>query len=183
MEGSDERMIKLTSEELYKLFVNRTDVFSTQQKNGSYFPTKREITLPDIDKHLKGEITIGVYCLDKESKVKWACVDLDGDDLEELKINGLIIYNQFRDFKRMFEFSGRRGYHVWVFFEDKVPAEYAKTMVKARLNRIGMANHEIFPKQTTLDSTRLYGNLVKLPLALHKGSGKFSEILKFEDAQ
>jgi hypothetical protein len=169
----------LNSKELKEIFFNRIDVFAVQTKKGGYFPIKREITLSDIDKHLKGEQTLGVYCLDKENKVKWACVDLDGTDLIELKSRGRIIYNLFKDYTRMLEFSGRRGYHIWIFFTTKVSAEYAKTLVKARLNRLDWANTEIFPKQTSLNENRLYGNLVKLPLGVHKGSGNRSVIIEY----
>ena len=37
--------MNLTAKQLFKLFINRTDVFSTQQKSGAYFPTKRKITI------------------------------------------------------------------------------------------------------------------------------------------
>ena len=80
----------------------------------------------------------------------------------------------------MLEFSGRKGYHVWIFFEPTIQAEYAQKLVKARLNRIGSNRHEVFPKQTELNASRKFGNLVKLPLALHRVSGKRSEILMEE---
>jgi len=177
----------MKAQELYDLFVHRKEVFSTQQNSGAYFPTKREITLNDIEKHLAGEITIGVYCLDTDNTVKWACVDIDGDKsldpLENKKIHypeAKIIYNLFKDYPRMLEFSGRKGYHIWIFFNPRVAADYAQRLVKARLNRVGLNRHEVFPKQTELNEGRLYGNLVKLPLALHKKTGLRSEILKVE---
>jgi hypothetical protein len=170
----------ITKEQLYTLFVNRKDVFSQQIETGAYIPVRREITMDDIEKHLKGEMTIGLYALDTDNKVKWACIDLDGIDLDQLKAEAIIIYNQFKDFPRMLEFSGRRGYHVWIFFKTRVTADYAQKMVKARLNRVGLGNYEVFPKQTTLNENRSYGNLVKLPMAKHKLSGKYSEILLME---
>jgi hypothetical protein len=30
--------------------------------------------------HLKGRITCGWYCLNKDNKTKWACVDADSED-------------------------------------------------------------------------------------------------------
>jgi len=180
-------MMKLTIQELMRLFVNRRDIFATQQKSGAYFPTRRPITEDDIKKHLDGEITIGVYCLDTNNLVKWACVDIDGDKHLAPEVNkkllypeAMIIYNSFSDFPRMLEFSGRKGYHIWIFFTPRVTADYAQTLVKARLNRVGLNKHEVFPKQTSLNEHRKYGNLVKLPLAVHRKSGLRSEILKME---
>ena len=177
----------MNAEQLYEVFVHRKDVFSTQQSSGAYFPTKRPITEDDIKKHLAGEITIGVYCLDTDNTVKWACVDIDGDKHKDPEVNkqelfpeANIIYNTFHDYPRMLEFSGRKGYHIWIFFNPRVTADYAQRLVKARLNRVGLNHHEVFPKQTTLNEGRKYGNLVKLPLALHKKSGLRSTIIKSE---
>ena len=93
-------------------------------------------------------------------------------------MQGMIIFKTFSDFPTMLEFSGRKGFHIWIFFNPSVPANYAQQLVKARLNRIELNFYEVFPKQTELNETRLYGNLVKLPMALHRVNGKRSKILK-----
>lgn len=179
--------MQLTGQQLIDLFVHRKDVFSTQQTTGAYFPTKRPLTNADIKDHLDGKTTIGVYCLDTDNTVKWACVDIDGDKHKDPAVNkqelfpeANVIYNTFHDFPRMLEFSGRKGFHIWIFFTPRVTADYAQRLVKARLNRVGLLRHEVFPKQTELNEGRKYGNLVKLPLALHKKSGLRSEIIKME---
>lgn len=172
--------MKLTAEQLYNIFVHRKDVFSEQQESGAYFPNKRPITIDDIKEHLNGEKTIGLYCLDTDNTVKWACIDLDGADLHRLETEAYYIYSQFPEFSRILEESGKKGYHVWIFFNKRVPALYAQKLVTARLNSIYQLKHEVFPKQTSLNENRKYGNLVKLPLALHKVSGKRSKIIKME---
>jgi len=179
--------MKLNAKELINLFVHRTDVFSTQQKSGAYFPTRRPLTEADVEKHIEGGHTVGVYCLDLDNTVKWACVDIDGDKKLKPEENkkllypeAKIIFNSFHDYPRMLEFSGRKGFHIWIFFLPRVTADYAQRLVKARLNRIGCNRHEVFPKQTELNESRKYGNLVKLPMAVHKKTGLRSEILKME---
>jgi len=174
--------MKLTAKEIIEIFFHRRGVFSTQQSSGAYFPTKRDITEADVERHLKGEITIGAYCLNTDNTVKWACVDIDGveSELTKLRTEAGFIYDLFDDFGRILEFSGRKGYHIWIIFKKPVQAEYAQRLVKARLNRVGLNRHEVFPKQTELNETRKYGNLVKIPLATHKVSGKKSKILKME---
>ena len=176
-----------TAQQIFEIFIHRKDVFSTQQKTGAYFPTKRPITIKDIQRHLDGEITIGAYCLNTDNTIKWACVDVDGDKTLTPEQNktieypkSLIIYNLFPEFKRLLEWSGRKGYHIWIFFNKPTLASYAQRLVLARLNRIGMGHHEVFPKQITLNENRKYGNLVKLPCAVHKVSGIRSEIVKME---
>ena len=145
-----------------------------------YFPTKRPITLDDIQEHLDGTKTLGAYCLTPDNMVSWACNDLDGDDLPSLKMQGKLIYDSFNGFPRIFEFSGRRGYHVWIFFRPRVTADYAQKLVKARINRLGLGGHEVFPKQTELTEFRKYGNLVKLPCGIHNLTGKRSDIIEME---
>ena len=177
----------LTPQELYDIFVHRKDVFSVQQKTGAYFPIKRSITIKDLEKHLAGEITIGVYCLDTNNTVKWGCVDIDGDKHLTPKANkklqypkSLLIYNLFPEFPRMLEWSGRKGYHVWIFFKKPVLAAYVKKLITARLRRVKIYGIEVFPKQITLNENRKYGNLVKIPNSKHQVSGIQSEIIKIE---
>ena len=113
--------MKLTSLQIFKNFFHRKDVYSVQQKSGAYFPVHKKITINEIERHLRGEITLGAYCLDTDETIKWACVDLDGSidyTPEENKQNlfslANLIYNTFKDFPRALEFSGRKGFHIWI---------------------------------------------------------------------
>ena len=172
----------MTPEQIYELFVSRKDVFAEQKVGGFYIPTRRPITLQDIQEHLDGEKSIGLYCLNTDNTIKWVCVDIDGDEtnLEPSLEQAKGIYELFPDYPRMLEFSGRRGYHIWIFFPVPINASLGQRIVKARLNRASMNKHEVFPKQTDLNENRKYGNLVKMPFAVHKLSGKRSEIIEME---
>jgi len=177
----------LTPKQLKDIFFHRSDVFSVQQSTGAYFPTRRPIEISDIEQHIAGEKTIGAYCLKTDNTVKWACVDLDGSEdpaeLRRLRRVADKIYDYFNPYPRMLEFSGRKGYHVWIFFKKPIQAKFAQQFVKSGLNRIGIGGVEIFPKQTELNEHRKYGNLVKIPMAIHRVSGKKSKILKMEGIQ
>lgn len=174
----------LTPQDLIDIFGNRKDVYALQQDDGSYLPVRQQVTESDIEEHLKGTKTIGMYCLDKNNKVKWACIDIDGkSDIESLKSNLFLskrIYETFNDYSRMLEFSGNKGYHIWIFFKEKITAAYARQLISSKLNMAEIPKEfEIFPKQTKLTGKGL-GNLVKLPLCIHKKSKKRSQILKYE---
>ena len=186
--------ITLTAQEIYDLFAHRTDVYSLQQSSGAYYPIRKTITLEVIEKHLRGEHTIGVYCLGKDNTIKWACIDLDGDgslsELRQLSDDSNKIYDAFKDFKRMKEFSGRKGFHIWVFFKKPVNAGYGQRLIKARLNSLSLKekstkylSHEVFPKQTSLLNEKSVGNLVKVVQAIHKVNGKRSQVLRMDEAQ
>ena len=180
--------MQLTAEQIMKIFMHRKDVFATQQNSGAYFPTKRPITIQDIKNHLLGVTTVGAYCLTPDNNVAWACVDIDSDskgtnlsEMLRIKKEAFECYELFSDFPRMLEFSGRKGYHIWIFFRPTIQALYAQTLVKARLNTmVRTCSYEVFPKQTELNEGRKYGNLVKIPHAYHRVSKKRSVILKME---
>jgi hypothetical protein len=181
LEKGDGRMKTLTKEQLMNLFANRTDIFAMQLKETGYVPVRREITMEDLEKHLKGDITIGLYCLNKENKVKWGCVDLDGEPEEQKRLEALagMIYELFPDYERMIEDSGRRGFHIWIFFKEPIGAAYVQKLIKARLNSISIQNVEVFPKQTSLTPEKPYGNLCKIPCGIHKVSGRRSIVIKW----
>lgn len=174
-------MKSLSEHDLFNLLVNREDVFAQQLDNGAYNPIYRKITIDDITKHLKGECTLGLYCLDKDNMVKWSCIDIDGgssiSELRRMSIIGDVIYDLFPEFNRIKEFSGRRGYHIWILFNKKTPASFAIRLIKARLNKAGLNKYEVYPKQIKLVG-KGFGNLVKIPYALHKKSNKRSFIEK-----
>ena len=163
--------MKLTALQMMKTFFHRNDVFAQQVDSGAYIPIKRNIKLSDVQRHIQGEKTLGAYCLDKENTIKWACVDLDGENLIELRRQAEMIFSSFTLNSliklKILEFSGRRGYHVWLVFDKPVPAAFGQKLVKARLTSIRQGFHEVFPKQTELGG-KGFGNLVKLPMALHK---------------
>jgi hypothetical protein len=75
------------------------------------------------------------------------------------------------------EFSGGKGYHFWFLFSRPVPAAAARRLltglagaVSADLSAFSL---EVFPKQDRLSGKGL-GNLVKLPLGVHRMSGRRS---------
>ncbi|MCD8479071.1 MAG: hypothetical protein LRZ88_01820 [Candidatus Cloacimonetes bacterium] len=80
------------------------------------------------------------------------------------------------------ESSGYKGYHVWVFLEQKTSANLAKAFAERIAAQIPMdglpLQLEVFPKQSTIKQG--YGNLVKLPYGIHRLSGKLSTMLDGE---
>ncbi len=53
---------------LARAFVQRTDLYSRQLEDGSYVCIHKPLQDQHLLRHLKGEITLGTYCLDQESK-------------------------------------------------------------------------------------------------------------------
>mgnify|MGYP001608942862 FL=1 len=69
---------------MYRLFVNRSDVYAIQTHNG-YSTVNEPISNNQILEHLKGNETIGVYQLNKENYVKWCVFDFDKNTQENFE--------------------------------------------------------------------------------------------------
>lgn len=170
----------MTPEQLAK-FVGRSNPYAIQLDNGSYIPVHKPITLLDLKQHLEGSKTLGTYVIREDGLVSYGVVDIDGEanDLEPLRKLGEEVYSLFPEFSRVLEFSGRRGFHIWIFTSTPVQPAYIRELIKTRFREYGISlTIEIFPKQDKLTGKGL-GNLVKLPCGKHKKGG-FSEIIKEE---
>jgi hypothetical protein len=168
-----------------ELFFSRTDAFAVQMPDGVYKTVRQELTDEDIEAHLRGEIVLGSYQLAPDNTVRWICFDFDAEDgnsqsvLPEAK--RLVEYIKSKDAYRnayMWEFTGNRGFHVFLFLKP-IPAFAAMALAHQMAKNAGV-ECEIFPKQAELPPGGL-GNLVKVPLGRHMKSGKWSVVLEPED--
>ncbi len=174
---------------MMRLFPTRTDAYAVQHGTGAYEKVLAPLTSSDMMAHLKGEVSIGVYQLDpRNSHVKWLCFDLDTNDPAALEhlcslVETALVPSEHRT-SLILEQSGRKGYHVWLFFATPQPAASVRYWVA----QSGLPGHwkdvsrdqqwplEFFPKQDFIDAGG-FGNLVKLPLGVHAVSGVKSVIL------
>lgn len=149
-------------------------------------PHKVPVPLTDdvLATHLTGRQTIGVYQLQDDDTVRWLCFDIDKDkDTLTDETMQQHAQEQARCIARscqrlglapLVEDSGNRGYHVWLFTEPTMPATKAQAigrLVLADIKTLPGLHIELFPKQVSVKS---YGNLVKLPLGVHRKSGRRS---------
>jgi len=157
---------------IFDLFINRSDTFAEQSYKGTYTRIQKTLTEKDIQEHLNKKKTIGVYQLNQEGQVKWVCFDFDGERLEDqeqfAKNLFLKLKHTYKVESIIMEFSGKKGYHIWVFTE---PIDAASAKIWAEeVSQEGNV-HEIFPKQGKIEKGK-FGNLVKLPLGIHQVSQK-----------
>jgi hypothetical protein len=161
----------------FRIFINRDDSYAVMKEGeNEYFVVKDYITPDILRKHLEGEITVGIFQLSKSNKVKWICWDFDTNDktLEMIFEDAKKLYKFLKEkgYNPILEFSGHKGYHIWLFF-NLTNAKNAKLFAEKIANESKSNPHEIFPKQTEL-SNKGYGSMVKLPLGLHRVSRKYS---------
>ena len=155
------------------LFISRFDVYPRQLDGvNEYIVIKENIDKNIIASHLSGDMTIGSFQINpKDNTVKWICFDFDGHLAEELeKAKTLFQKLKERGFAPLLEFSGRRGYHVWLFVEP-VHASIARKFATEISKEI--KPHEVFPRQDKIREDE-FGGQVKIPIGVHRVSNQRS---------
>ena len=186
---------------ILNLFSGREGVYARQWKNSEghcgYMPVYEHLNEKVIKNHLLGNISAGIYQLRMDNTVNWMCFDVDiqksvlkqagADDdlwkrlLIDSKNTAVKIYNECAKYgiDSYIEFSGYKGFHVWIFFQKPVVARIAKKFGNILISNIEPKKNisiEVFPKQNFVKSDGL-GNLVKLPLGFHIINGKKSSFI------
>ncbi|MEA1949649.1 MAG: CRISPR-associated primase-polymerase type A1 [Thermodesulfobacteriota bacterium] len=186
-----------------KLFSGREDCFARQWVNRQegkqgYVPVRSPMTSKDVEDHLNNRRTYGIYLLKADSNVSVGVMDADlisgfrggvlkRDEKSQIQRERNYLISQIKEhagkanLKPIVEFSGNKGYHFWFIFESPVPAGIARSVLMQIRDLIApdlsAFTLEVFPKQDRL-SGKGFGNLVKLPLGIHRLSGKKSYFLE-----
>ncbi len=149
------------------------DNHSTSNGGGvAYSPVMSPPTENLIEQHLIGDIAVGAYTLRQDSSVLWMAFDIDSTDREKAREATAAISRFLKDVPHTIEFSGRKGYHILIFFKKAVPAENVKNIGEEIRDLLGFrasgeTHVEIFPKQGKVTESNPLGNLLKLPLGIH----------------
>jgi len=186
-------------EHYLKLFSGKEDCFARQwvdkqEGKQGYVPVRRPLEVQDLEEHLSGRKTYGIYLMKSDATVKLAVIDADlvkqfrkgklkGEDRGLIRREHHYLVSRIKELggemgiRPLLEFSGGKGFHFWFFFETPVAAGEAKMHLEgikgALKDDLSAFNLEVFPKQVKL-SGKGFGNLVKLPLGVHRLTGKRS---------
>lgn len=148
-------------------------------------------TLELIQKHLDREEVLGAYTVNQGNFVRWIAFDIDSkvgiEKAREIakKISDFLKENNI---PHVIEFSGSKGYHVWIFMVEKTDAKRAKEFGERLRDFYGFAKSgklhvEVYPKQSELAKDEI-GSLLRLPLGRHPvtfNEAKFVSIDQWED--
>ena len=165
---------------LQEFFVGRADAYALQQSDGSYVAVRKPLVPDLLEKHVLGDLTLGVYLVTPEGKT--CCGVYDFDEKTETVCYILDWLGRWFDHWRIVllrEESGQKGYHGWILFKGLVPASKVIRLLRIPLHEIerdeGVSCQvEVFPKQAT---TQDLGNLIKLPWGIHRRSGRRTSFL------
>lgn len=168
-----------------KQLVGNPDAYALQRKQGGWEPVREPLEPQVLRKHLAGELTVGTYIV-KGDQARTLVFDVDAEDeaaarpdLQKL-VAVLIDINRKGDAPVLswgVEFSGKKGYHVWVLAADFMPATVLYQLGRGIREEAGLPKLEVFPKQTV---ARDLGNLVKLPGGVHRVTGKANDFIGLE---
>lgn len=190
----------------FTLFAGRKDCFARQWADRAegkvgYVPVRRAMNLGDVEDHLHGRKTYGIYLLDANDAVHVAAVDADlkqavrGPRISakmraQVRREQHYLLSQIKASSRdvgaepLVEYSGGKGFHFWYFFNPPVPAAAARSFLKGIVDTVAadlsVFSLELFPKQDRRQGKGL-GNLIKLPLGVHRGTGKTSFFMDCAD--
>lgn len=162
--------------------VGNPDVYAMQRPNGQWMgPLEADDWFDLFAQHRAGDITIGTYVVNGD-QARTLVFDIDKGESSEQQtqarqeaewvmqaLEGLGVPSRGVGL----EFSGRKGYHVWVVFGGYVPAADLRRLGRAAL-AVANVKCEVFPKQ---DKVKEVGSLIKMPDGVHAVSGKRNEFI------
>ena len=181
------------------LFSGREGVYARQWAShtgeSGYTPIREPFTIHVARNHITGKITTGVYPVRVDNTVCFIAFDIDiakhflakavtNQTLWERADAGaqdlackLVDLGAAHQIPVYMEDSGFKGRHCWIFLDTPVQARIAKRFGLIMLKQLGRPSSElqveVFPKQGYVTEGKL-GNLIKLPLGIHRRSGRRS---------
>src|SRR6266567_3352199 len=180
-------------QDYWRLFVNR-GAYTLQSarphpETGRHYyfrPSDRrtgaslELTEDVIRRHLRGEVTIGLYAINPNHQCcKWVAIDADYKNALEdlLKLQHQLSQDGVRSALEM----SRRGGHLWVFLSTPLLAKECRIYIHEVALRLGVPvkgsgsglreGIEIFPKHDLIEPGG-FGNAIRAPLGIHRGASR-----------
>lgn len=139
-----------------------------------------------VVEHLEGQAVLGAYTITATNEVWWCCWDVDSTDPDRAVNIARLLYEKLGQ-RPAVEFSGGKGYHLFLFFDEPKDSEEVYRMGREvreslQLPSTGDPHVEFFPKQPRLGGQEM-GNLVKLPLGRHGSTGAWSRFVDPDDME
>ena len=182
-----------------ELLIGREDLYAHEEVevNG-----RRHIeTIPDpltedvVKRHLSGKETIDTYVMRNNETVHYMVIDIDISKrillgLQEKEIPSKYLLEAAKTAKNVMEglrklgltgyceFSGYRGYHIWIFFSEWIPVRYVYSLeevIAAKVKDLLEEGTKETPSAITIEffpwksrrKTKEPGQAIKLPYGMH----------------
>ncbi|RZJ37355.1 MAG: RNA-directed DNA polymerase, partial [Chryseobacterium sp.] len=179
---------------LQKHFATNQNYFLEQQPDGSYRKRSGEVTFKRLANMLDQRKSIAVLQRNIDLSVNWICFDFD--ILKDLLSSELLpnaesalrecVYEFWRYLEQcsiscIVEFSGNRGFHIWITFDDPLKYWSAYDLQQKILKNSGVEFDrelialDLFPRSRSPSGG--IGSGVKIPMSLHTKSQAYSRLI------
>ncbi|WP_330205494.1 DnaB-like helicase C-terminal domain-containing protein [Cyanobacterium sp. DS4] len=172
-------------EQYYRLILHsEAQRFAIAIKEGNevkYPHQSRHLTEADIIKSIEGKLSLGVMLLTDNSPylTKSGVIDIDTSrDAKDL-IEGLALAKKLKDtalecnLRAYIEFSGNRGYHLWIFVNKPITGELMQKCLRAIALKAKFEAKEVFPNHDVKET-----KCIKLPFTTHLKSNNRSGFIR-----
>lgn len=165
-------------DQLYRLILhNQNQLYALQSDDGKAYPLQKGFLNPDlVRQHLEGKITLGTRLLQQATNTaKAGAIDIDVPRDAPTLPEALEIARKIQDaasacgLNAYLEFSGARGFHVWIFADQPLPGKTWIPALKNLAAAVGFQAKEVFPYGETSDRET---KSIKLPGGINRKSGK-----------
>jgi hypothetical protein len=153
---------------LAQRFVQRWDLYAHQVDDGSYICMHETLNVDHLFAHLRGDVTLGPYLLDQESRARF--VVLDADDAQSWEQLGHLARALAREDVPAYLEKSRRGGHLWLFLAEAVAGREVRAFGHGLLAAHQVEGVELYPKQDQLADGP--GSLIRMPFGVHRLTGR-----------
>lgn len=184
---------------IFEYFVMNQRYFAIQ-RNGYYNAKNQYINSKTIENILNNKNSFLCYQEDY-NLIKWICFDFDvnkelidngefdknkSDFYQELNISiqKLLDFLNKKDISYLIEFSGNRGIHIWILFENNITRQDGYIIFQSILDKADIQLNtkkfslDKYPKSLYSSTNTDKGTGVKIPLSFHQKSKKYSFIIE-----
>jgi len=144
---------------------------ATGKIKGSHWTIPEPVTEELWRLHLLGQKAIGIIPINRDSKCRWGCIDVDIYAIEHAELAKRVAQLKL---PLILTRSKSGGAHLWLFLADFVLAGEMQMKLKGIAALLGAGDSEIFPKQVALKNSKGdKGNWVNMPYFNHAHTTRF----------
>lgn len=184
-----DELIEQLGKKEYELFVVNTTAAGVQGEDGNYYTKYLPVTPFLLTNMIYEKGSLGCYQQKyRTDRIRWICFDFDckekeSPDIYELYqacIKPLVDFLEKKEIHYLQEFSGRRGIHIWIIFDEMISKELGFAILNAILSEVQGVENETEKGKWGLDkfpatgasSSNVVGKQVKFPLSWHRSGSR-----------
>lgn len=188
-------MLNELATQLHEIFATDQSYHAQHQQDGKYKKKPGTVTKTLLERTLRNSGSLAIYQKNNDLTIKWICFDFDickanlynehrQDAQKELEraIDSFCKSLSSLNIPYLLEFSGNRGFHIWITFKEKTNYrtgyEIQQALIEATQLHYNkeLINVDLFPNSGT--PTDGPGLGVKVPLSKHTKSNQYAVLLR-----